>query len=118
MKNTAKAELSKLQVTPNQNLDTLLDKLDSYEHKRLYASVVQRILHSTPKDTYEVLDTLISLGILKRNYQIKIRDNFLPEEFQNLSDLPESIFDEDQGYDIPVRYEDNVFIFYRVNYNG
>lgn len=118
MKNTAKVELSKLQVTPNQNLDTLLDKLDSYEHKRLYASVVQRILKSTPKGTYEVLNTLISLGILKRNYQIKIRDNFLPEEFQNLSDIPESIFDEHQGYDIPVRYEDNVFIFYRVNYNG
>ncbi|MDT2669508.1 hypothetical protein [Enterococcus dongliensis] len=114
-KNIVKSKMADFDYIKADKVEGFLLQLDRYENKRLYASYIQRYFEITRKETFTIVNSLMEQDIIDPCFQIKIGERFLPGEYNNLSEIPETIFDEENGYDVTVKYEDNIFVFYKVN---
>lgn len=114
-KSIAKSKIAKFDSVNADQVDVFLSKLDDYNNKRLYASYIQKFFNINQKETFFIINSLLDSNIIDPRFQIKVGDRFLSGEFKKLSDVPETIFDEENGHDISIKYKDNIFVFYRVN---
>lgn len=95
-----------------------LDKLDNFGTKRLYITAVQKNLDVSKQEALDVIEILVLLDIINPRYQIQIEGQLLPEVYEKIVDIPDSVFWEDDCEDIEVNLEKHVYMFFEVNDNG
>jgi len=92
-----------------------LDVLENFGEKRLYTSVIQRILGITKQESLRVTEKLVNLNILITYYQVKINEKFYEGEYTAFYNIPDTVFDDDTFQDIEVDYNKNIYVFFKVN---
>ncbi|MET4548091.1 hypothetical protein ABIE01_000058 [Lactococcus lactis] len=115
MKNTAQQEIESLENLSPKLVEKFLDRLESFGNNRLYVSAVQRNLKISKKDALYVINILVRLHILSTRYQIKIGSIFFPESYKKIYNIPEFVFDD--GEEIKVDLEKDIFVFFVVSAN-
>lgn len=91
-----------------------LDRLDNFANNRLYISYIRRFFNISKKDSLDIIEILVNLDIVEPRYKIQFSERFLPIEYDYMREIPSTIFDEELHEDIPIDFNKNVFVFFKV----
>lgn len=94
-------------------VEAFIERVFNYGNKRLYASVIQRMLDIDIGDTYKVIDILDKHRVIKRYYEISEIDYYDKKKYERLIDIPNVVFNEDIGEEVDVSSE-MIIVFYEV----
>lgn len=88
--------------------------LENPKNIRLYESVLRRYLDVSMKDSLDIIELLVSMDIIEPVYRLKLQDRFIEGEYNDLKDIPSTIFDDERYEDIKIDFSRNVFVYFKV----